>query len=78
MSKPMVEYQTLEEIEGFKIQNVEYSGVEDDNNCGILLWLFNSNESSVYYKLPHGVRGVILEFILPFERYMNKRMLWNY
>ena len=63
MSKYATQYECLYDLSD--ISNVtitEHTKVEDDD-CGILLWLFNSLESKVYNKLPYDVRSILLTYV---------------
>ena len=74
------EYKELENLEYSHSEEMflqNYQKIEEDN-CGILLWLFNSYESRVYFKLPFDIRTVLLEFVIPCETYTIKRILWKY
>ena len=78
MSKHATPYEYLYDLSD--ISNVtitEHTKVEDDD-CGILLWLFNSLESKVYNKLPYDVRSILLTYVMPSEQFTRNRVLWHY
>ena len=77
MSKYVTQYGDFDLSDISNVIVTEYAEVEDDD-CGILLWLFNSLESKVYKKLPYDVRSILLTYVIHSDQFTRNRVLWHY